>query len=41
ETNFKCVANLSKSIRCSLYVSKGRTNYELHPESYALRDGVA
>ena len=23
------------------YLAKGRTNYELHPESYALRDGVA
>ena len=22
-------------------LAKGRTNYELHPESYALRDGVA
>ncbi len=22
-------------------IAKGRTNYELHPESYALRDGVA
>jgi hypothetical protein len=24
-----------------LFLAKGRTNYELHPESYALRDGVA
>ena len=24
-----------------LYLAKGRTNYELHPETYALRDGVA
>lgn len=23
------------------FIAKGRTNYELHPESYALRDGVA
>jgi hypothetical protein len=22
-------------------IAKGRTNYELHPETYALRDGVA
>jgi hypothetical protein len=22
-------------------LAKGRTNYELHPENYALRDGVA
>lgn len=25
----------------SSILAKGRTNYELHPESYALRDGVA
>lgn len=24
-----------------IFKAKGRTNYELHPESYALRDGVA
>ena len=24
-----------------IFLAKGRTNYELHPESYALRDGVA
>jgi hypothetical protein len=24
-----------------LLLAKGRTNYELHPEIYALRDGVA
>ena len=26
---------------CFLNTAKGRTNYELHPENYALRDGVA
>ena len=24
-----------------LFIAKRRTNYELHPENYALRDGVA
>ncbi len=24
-----------------VFIAKGRTSYELHPESYALRDGVA
>jgi hypothetical protein len=24
-----------------IFLAKGRTNYDLHPDSYALRDGVA